>query len=222
MTDWQPHGAQLARGALAQGHGATLLVCGGPAAGPGEPLFLQDHGGRPTFVCGDASPLVGHLGEAALLRLAVPERPELTVVLGGRLRALRRGGCARHRTALFITLDLEQIVLREEFVGRRPCARVTVPVEAYLGALDGSLSDFAADVVEHTNRCHQPELRRHVADRTGRALGDIAGVSLVRIDAEGCLLCWIDGDGSHTLRVYFDEPAHTPEQLRQTLHHHLR
>lgn len=220
MTDWQPHGAELARSALTEGRGATLLVCGGPAAEAGEPLFLQDHGGRPTFVCGDDSPLVDHLGEAALLRLAVPERPELTAVLGGRLRALRRGTCQRHRGTQLITLDLEQIVLREDR-GERRCARATIPVESYWRAGSGLLSHYAADVIEHTNRHHQHELRRHVADRTGIDIGDIAGVSLVAIDPIGCVLDWIDSDGSHTLHVRFDEPATTPELLRQTLHQYL-
>ncbi len=215
-TDVGPQAARLAREALAEGRDATLLLRGEEVAEGDAPLYLQDRQGCPTFVCTRTCSLLAHAGQAALLRLAAPGNPQLTVVIGGRIRAVGRPGRAEHR---LVELDVEQVVVHDSRGRARP---IVVPLETYRQADPKPPCRFISQTVEHTNERHLHELRRLVARHTGRPAKDIAGASLVTIDWRGCTLMWIDEDGAHTLRLPFEAPATNAATLRRELHRQLR
>lgn len=103
--------AHLARKALAEGWDCTLLVSQACSEQSEAPVTLQDHEGHPIFICTESSPVVAMAGQAALLRFEVPQRPEVHVVLGGRLRLQGdRRRCCRHGAVRQVALELEQVV----------------------------------------------------------------------------------------------------------------
>ncbi len=215
-TDVGPQAARLAREALAEGRDATLLLRGDVVAEGDAPLYLHDRQGCPTFVCTQDCSLLRHAGQAALLRLAVPANPQLTVVLGGRIQAAAQPGCTEH---LLVELDVEQVVIHDAPGRGRP---IVVPLETYHRADPTPPCRFIAQTVEHTNERHLHELRRLVARRTGRPPKEIAAASLVTVDWHGCTMMWIDADGAHTLRLPFGATATDAATLRRELHRQLR
>lgn len=193
-------------------------------------LEMQDHGGRPLFACpADAALAVAATdGRGALLTLhsglgrpGSPDR-EATLTLSGRLEATGLEECE------CCTEVLMRVLLRLDFAllsrdGQEPEeARIRVPLAAFTSPAHDLNRGFLQRSVEHANQCHQDELRRAVAARTGTRLGDVVGVHLTGLRPDGVVLQWVDTTGSHESELRFPRAARTTpdlgELLREELH----
>lgn len=193
-------------------------------------LEMQDHGGQPLFACpADAALAIAAIdGRGALLTLhsglgrpGSPDR-EATLVLSGRLEA---GGleecacCTEVRMRVALRLDFA-LLAREGHPPEGP--RTRVPLAAFTSAAHDLNRGFLQRSAEHANQCHQDELRRAVATRTGTRLGDVVGVQLGGLRRDGVVLQWVDTTGSHECELSFPRAAHDApdlgELLREELH----
>ncbi|HWI42979.1 MAG TPA: hypothetical protein VNS81_05130 [Nocardioides sp.] len=85
-------------------------------------------------------------------------------------------------------------------------------------SLDVSFLQRSAD---HANRCHQRELRHAVATTTATRPGDVIGVQLVGLRADGVEIQWVDRTGAHARSLRFRRTAHTPHELAELLREEL-
>ncbi len=192
-------------------------------------LEMQEHGGRPLFSCpADAALAVAATdGRGALLTLhsglgrpGSPER-DATLTLSGRLEA---GGleecacCAEVRMRVVLHLDFALLARP----GHGPEeARLRVPLAAFTSPAHELNRGFLQRSTEHANQCHQDELRRAVATRTGTRLGEVVGVQLTDLSAAGVVLQWVDVSGSHQAELRFGHPARTAPELGELLRSQL-
>lgn len=201
-------------------------------------LEMQDDGGLPTFSCpADAALAVAatdRRGALLTLRSGLG-RPgsadrEATLTLSGRLEASGLEECeccAEVRMRILLQLDFA-VLAREneqsaEQSGEQSCgqARLRVPLHAFASRDHDLNRGFLQRAVEHANHCHQDELRRAIATRTSTRLGDVLGVHLADLRADGVVLQWVDPTGSHQSVLHFPRPAASTAELGELLRSEL-
>jgi hypothetical protein len=215
--------ARRARDALARAGSVTLLIDGVGAAVDSSTVLLHDDGGRPTFVCpaGSTVAVAAQHGRPAVLRIPVPDSDRaVSVAVAGWLARIGRDEVDGDPVDV-VGLEPASVLVEFADPDGRPADRVSVPLELYRSAGRDDVDDRAARLVAHTNAAHQNELREFVAGHTGTAPGEIAGVALTELGAEGTELRWVSRHGSHLLRLRFPRRAETAielaEQLQTTL-----
>lgn len=224
--------AAAARSILACPADVHLVVDGvdDVTAGLGDAhLEMQDHGGRPLFACpADAALAIAATdGRGALLtlhsglgRAGSPDR-EATLTLSGRLEATGLEECeccTEIRMRVLLRLDFALLSRAGQGPGE---ARIRVPLAAFASAAHDLNRGFLQRSVEHANRCHQDELRRAIASRTGTRLGDVVGVHLTGLRPDGVVLQWVDTTGSRESRLAFPRPARSTSDLGELLREEL-
>ncbi|MDR7251088.1 hypothetical protein J2X46_000060 [Nocardioides sp. BE266] len=139
----------------------------------------------------------------------------LTLLLHGRL-AVRDSGCAccgdprslvaleltdvtLHRDALAIPVDLAQFRDRRHVLN-----------EGYLQR-----------TAEHANDAHELELRSAMAATFGLPIQSLLAASLLRVEATGVDVSWLDAAGAHTERLDFLRTVSSPQELGAALRSHL-
>lgn len=192
-------------------------------------LEMQEHEGRPVFSCpADAALAVAATdGRGALLTLhSGLGRPgstdrEATLTLSGRLEAAGLEECeccSEIRMRVLLRLDFALLARP----GHGPDeARIRVPLAAFTAPGLELNRGFLQRSTEHANHCHQDELRRAIATRTGTRLGEVVGVQLTGLSASGVLLQWVDVSGSHQAELRFPRPARTAPELGELLRSEL-
>lgn len=225
--------AAAARSILACPADVHLVVDGvdDVTAGLGDAhLEMQDHGGRPLFACpADAALAVAATdGRGALLTLhsglgrpGSPDR-DATLTLSGRLEATGLEECeCCTEVRMRILLRLDFALLSREGHGPDE-ARLRVPLAAFTSTAHDLNRGFLQRSVEHANQCHQDELRRAVATRTGTRLGDVVGVHLAGLRPDGVVLQWVYTTCAHESELTFPRSASKApdlgELLREELH----
>jgi Protein of unknown function (DUF2470) len=211
-----PQLALQARTALADARSVTLLIEGvGRVPANSASVLLHDNDGLPTFLCDPGSPVTpaARRGCAAMLSVPVRDhRQQLTVLVCGRLARLGAEEVDGVQVDV-VGLEPDQVVVECDDPSRPNVLQYCVPLELYRRATPDPLVGCAARIIQHTNESHQDDLRRCVALRMGVCVDEIAGVTLAALDADGARLQWVDGAGSHTLRLGFPLRATTPPQL---------
>ncbi|HWJ10507.1 MAG TPA: hypothetical protein VNS46_14100 [Nocardioides sp.] len=192
-------------------------------------LEMQDQGGRPLFSCpADAALAVAATdGRGALLtlhsglgRAGTPDR-DATLTLSGRLEATGLEECAcctEVRMRVLLRLDFALLARGSQPPGD---ARIRVPLAAFTSSDHDLNRGFLQRSVEHANQCHQDELRRAVASRTGTRLGDVVGVHLAGLRPDGVVLQWVDTTGAHQSELHFPRAAHSAPDLGELLRSEL-
>lgn len=202
------------------------------AATGGQPLEMQDHGGRPVFVCSPGSALAQAATEqrGALLTLdSGLGRPysaerDATLTLSGRLEVVGTDLCpccdeVRQRVA--IALDFA-VLTRTSLPADTPEGiRVRVPLAAFTSAEHDLNRGLLQRSAEHANLSHQDELRRAVATRTDTRLGDVVGVHLTDLTPDHVVLQWVDTTGSHEATLSFPRTALSAYELGEMLRNEL-
>lgn len=227
--------AAAARSILACPHEVQLVVDGIDDVTAGLEqmgLEMQDHSGRPILSCPTDSPLAFAATDrrGALLTLASglgpdgsPDR-DATLTLSGRLEALgleECGCCEEIRMRVAIVLDFV-LLSRPSAPDDAPAeTRVRVPINAFTSPAHDLNRGFLQRSVEHANLCHQDELRRAVAAMTQTRLGDIIGVHLVDLRADGVVLQWVDLSGAHSTDLRFRRTATSTQELGELLRSEL-
>jgi hypothetical protein len=192
-------------------------------------LEMQDHGGRPLFSCpADAALAIAATdGRGALLTLhSGLGRPgsadrDATLTLSGRLEATRLEECeccTEVRMRVLLRLDFALLARGEQAPEE---TRIRVPLAAFTSAAHDLNRGFLQRSVEHANQCHQDELRRAVATRTGTRLGDVVGVQLAGLRPDGVVLQWVDPTGSHQSELRFPGVARSAPELGELLRSEL-
>lgn len=188
-------------------------------------LAMQDHSGQPVFTCpvDAALALAATDRRGALLTLdSGLGRPgtadrEATLTLSGRLEAggLEECECCSD-VRMQVVLHLDFALLARSAPGAED-ARIRVPLTAFNSPVHDLNRGFLQRSVEHTNQCHQAELRRAISTRTGTRLGEVVGVHLSGLRADGVVLRWVDLTGSHESRLRFPRAAGTANELGDLL-----
>jgi hypothetical protein len=192
-------------------------------------LEMQDHGGRPVFACpADAALAIAATdGRGALLtlhsglgRAGSPDR-DATLTLSGRLEAAGLEECeCCTEVRMRVLLHLDFALLARQGDGPDH-ARIRVPLTAFTSRAHDLNRGFLQRSTEHANHCHQDELRRAVATRTGTRLGEVVGVHLADLRANGVVLQWVDPTGSHEAELTFPRAAHSAQDLGELLRSEL-
>lgn len=180
-------------------------------------LGMQDHAGRPVFSCPSDSALAIAATDrrGALLTIASglgrpgsPDR-EASLTLSGRLEATALEECTCcEAERMRVSLHLDYALLSPGST-----SHVRVPLCAFASREHDVNRGFLQRLAEHANRWHQPELRRAVASISETRLGDVIGVQMVDLRADGVELQWVDGSGAHRSDRHFPRAAYSPEQL---------
>lgn len=219
--------AAAARSILACPHEVQLVVDGIDDIDDGL-LEMQDHGGRPVLTCPAGSPLAQAAAErrGALLTASSglgaagsPDR-DATVTLSGRLDALGLEQCTCcDEVRMRVGLDLDFVLLQRCSAPADAPAetRVRVPLSAFTDPAHDLNRGFLQRSTEHANLCHQDELRRAVSAMTQTRLGDVVGVHLVDLRADGVSLQWVDPTGAHRTELRFGGRATTAQELGDLL-----
>lgn len=235
-TDRDSHRlAAAARSILACPEDVALVVDGVAdlAAGSANHLEMRDQDGRPVFSCLADTPLAlaAHDGRGAVLTLrsglgrpGSPDR-EARLILSGRLEAAGMEECpCCSEVRLRVGMHLDFVLLaRDSEPSQVPAARqVRVPLSAFGSRAHDLNRGFLQRSVEHTNLCHQDELRRAIATRTDTRLGDVLGVHLTDLRTDRVVLQWVDLSGAHQTDLTFPRAAtgtaDLGELLRSELH----
>ena len=74
---------------------------------------------------------------------------------------------------------------------------------------------------EHANEAHELELRAATASTFGVPLQSLLAASLLRVDASGVDVSWLDDAGGHTERLDFLRTVSSPQELGAALRSHL-
>lgn len=186
-------------------------------------LALDDRDGTPSFLCLPGGVLAAAAAEQRRVLLSVSSglRPAAEwdlLTLAGGLRLVSSESCD---------------------CCREPRERVVVDVTfAVLSRGDGSdrfrvdLDEFRAPEhrlnrgylqrsAQHAEDHHQDELRRAVAALTSTRPGDVLGVRLSSLSADGAEVTWVDRDGAHQRRLPFPHAARSTEELGRLLRSQL-
>lgn len=185
-------------------------------------LGLQDKNGVPTLLCLPG----GLLADAArssrnvLLTLRSGLRDATgwdTLALAGSLRSTGHEACeccddVRERVVVDVTFVLLLRTHDGETVDRH-----RVPLAEFRSGAHELNAGYLQRSAEHAAVCHQDELRRAVAARTGARPASIIGAQLTSLAPEGVRLEWVDGDGAHSATLVFPRPARTADELGELL-----
>jgi len=240
--------AAAARSILACPRDVQLVVDGidDVTAGLDEDrLEMQDHGGRPVFSCPADSALAVAATDrrGALLTLGSglgaagsPDR-DATLTLSGRLEAAGLEQCeCCDEVRMRIALHLDFVLLTRTgppvpggpgvaggpgMAGGPDAVRIRVPLGAFTSPDHDLNRGFLQRSTEHANLCHQDELRRAIATLTQTRLGEVLGVHLTGLRADGVTLQWVDPTGAHLTALRFPHPAGSPQELGELLRSEL-
>lgn len=196
-------------------------------------LEMQDQGGRPVFSCLTDAPLAlaAHDGRGAVLTLrsglgrpGTPER-EATLILSGRLESTGLEECpccTEVRLRVGMHLDFVLLTRDQDPSPTAPVSpRVRVPLSAFGSRAHDLNRGFFQRSVEHTNLCHQDELRRAIATRTHTRLGEVVGVHLTDLGPDRVVLQWVDLTGAHQVDLTFPRAATSAADLGELLRSEL-
>lgn len=197
-----------------------------------ERLEMQDHGGRPVFTCPADSMLALAATDrrGALLTLHSGLGPtgssdrDASLILSGRLEA---GGleechcCSEVRMRVSLHLDFALLTRGTDPDSAPEGSRIRVPLGAFASRAHDINRGFLQRSIEHANLCHQDELRRAIATRTNTRLGEVVGVHLADLRADGVELQWVDITGAHSAELDFGTVATSAHELGDLLRNEL-
>ncbi|GAA1544193.1 hypothetical protein [Nocardioides humi] len=227
--------AAAARSILACPHEVQLVVDGIDDVSGGleeTGLEMQDHGGRPLLSCPADSALAVAATDrrGALLTLTSglgadgsPDR-DATLTLSGRLEAVGLEQCeCCDEIRMRVSLQLDFVLLARASAPEDAPegTRVRVPLGAFASHEHELNRGFLQRSTEHANLCHQDELRRAVSAMTQTRLGEVVGVHLTELSAEGVVLQWVDLTGAHSAELRFPHPAGSAHELGDLLRSEL-
>ena len=185
--------AELARTALARAEVATLISRGrGPSADALAVVNVQDSpDGRPLVQLERTSPMVRRLAACpvATISIAAPD-PFVALQLTGPAMACK--GASKGLRGFRLSLLSARFVARSKVV--------PVPLGAFHAAAPDPLWPHAAEVLDHLEQAHAPEL---VACARAHGLPHAQAVVPRAIDRYGLELALITGIGVSTLRLPF-------------------
>ncbi len=227
--------AAAARSILACPRDVQLVVDGidDITAGLAEAhLEMQDHGGRPVFSCpaGSALAVAATDRRGALLTLSSglgrdgSEDRDATLTLSGRLEATGLEEChccTEVRMRVSLHLDFALLSRTSAPPSAPEGTRIRVPLGAFGSRAHDLNRGFLQRSMEHANHCHQDELRRAVAALSQTRLGEVVGVHLTNLTADGVELQWVDLLGAHATVLRFPHAASTTEELGELLRSEL-
>lgn len=218
----------------ARGRLARTVVSG---AGRGE---LSVAGTTPGISCViidlDGEPLLAvptdHVAVAAgragrLARLDLTSSAAEQVSLAGRLtlanpaQALAEAGDWEGRVIAACLRDGAQLVrftVETVTLGRADALRRhVVSLDDYAMAEPDLVSAHSPRITEHLNHAHTAQLRHAAAHLLGKTTDGIIGARLADLDAHGVELWGIDDAGAHCIRLVFERPASSVEDLVDVL-----
>ena len=219
--------AAAARSILSCPQDVQLVVDGidDPAGGLDQSgLEMQDHDGRPVLSCPAGSVLAmaaaDHRGAVLTVSSGLgadgsPDR-EARLCLSGRLQAMGVEQCeCCDEIRMRIGIDLDFILLDQTSAPADAPeeTRVRVPIPAFISHHHDLNRGFLQRSAEHANQCHQDELRHAVSTLTHTRLGDVLGVQLSSLRADGVELTWVDTSGAHRADLHFPRPASNTHEL---------
>lgn len=194
-----------------------------------ERLVMDDVDGQPIFSCAIDSPLVSaaRAGRSAVLTidsgLGAPGSParRATVNLAGRLILMATDGCeCCGEPTQQVAIELNFVLLSRQRAGRRD-EQLRAPLAEFRSPAHRLNPGYLQRAAEHANRCHQDELRHAIAHTAGLRVGDIGGVGLTRLRADGVQITWVDVHGANRRELAFSSTATTPRQLGDLLRREL-
>lgn len=139
----------------------------------------------------------------------------LDLFLQGRL-ARRGAGCSCcGDPRSLVALEVSRVTL---FRDDRP---VPVDVARYRDRELVLNPGYLQRTAEHANEAHEQELRAAMASTFGVPLQSLLAASLLRVDASGVDVSWLDTAGGHTERLDFLRTVSSPQELGTALRSHL-
>lgn len=216
--------AQLARSVLSCPESITLRVDEEREALMGEPYDVTcDVHGSPVFSASAGSALLAaaRSGAGGVVEVSsglgggVAADPRLDLFLQGRLTQRGSGcQCCGDPRAL-VALEVSRVTL---FRDDRP-----VPVDIGLFRDRGHVLNpgYFQRTAEHANEAHELELRSAMASTFGVPLQSLLAASLLRVDASGVDVSWLDDVGGHSQRLDFLRTVSSPQELGAALRSHL-
>ncbi|PKH42801.1 hypothetical protein SAMN05192575_10376 [Nocardioides alpinus] len=216
--------ARLARSVLSCPDSITLRVDEQRDALTDEAYDVTcDVHGSPVFSASDASALLaaarsgagGVVEIGSGLGASGAGEPRTDLFLQGRLTQRGSGcQCCGDPRAL-VALEVSRVTL---FRDDRP-----VPVDVALFRDRGHVLNpgYLQRTAEHTNEAHELELRSAMASTFGLPLQSLLAASLLRVDAAGVDVSWLDDAGGHTQRLDFLRTVSSPQELGAALRSHL-
>jgi hypothetical protein len=187
-----------------------------------ERMGMQDAGGVPAFLCLPGGALAGAAteGRHALLTLrsGLREASEWDVLaLAGTLRSsgAEACGCCRD-TRERVVVDVTFVVLARS-AAERGAERRRVPLAEFRSPAHQLNAGYLQRAAEHAALCHQDELRRAVASRTGTRIAEVVGAQLTALTAGDARLEWVDTTGAHRATLPFSRTARSAEDLGDLL-----
>ena len=129
--------------------------------------------------------------------------------------------CSEIRMRVSLHLDFALLTRGSDPEAAPEAARFRVPLGAFASRAHDLNRGFLQRSVEHANLCHQDELRRAIATRTDTRLGEVLGVQLADLRADGVELQWVDTTGAHHACLDFGTAATTTHELGELLRDEL-
>lgn len=179
--------------------------------------------GSPVFSAAEGSALLAaaHSGAVGVVEVtsglggtATGDRC-LDLFLQGRLTQRGSGcQCCGDPRAL-IALEVSRVTL---FDDDRP---VPVDVAQFRDRRHVLNPGYLQRTAEHANEAHELELRTAMASTFGVPLPSLLAASLLRVDASGVDVSWLDTAGAHTERLDFLRTVRSPQELGAALRSHL-
>lgn len=191
-----------------------------------ERLALQDDGGVPTFLClpGGVLAEAATEGRSVLLTLRSGLREATgrdVLALAGSLESAGQETCGCCRDARERVVVDVRLVLLTRSDGDGPAERRRVPLADFRSPAHELNAGLLQRTVEHAQDCHQDELRRAVAARTGARPDAIIGAQLAALAPDGARLEWVDADGAHCATLAFPRRARSTQELGELLRSEL-
>lgn len=216
--------ARLARSVLSCPETITVRVSDDRDAVADEVYDVTcDVHGFPVFSASETSALLAaaRTGAVAVVEVTsgldplAADHRRLDLFLQGRL-AQRGSGCpCCGDPRALVALDVSRVTL---FRDDRP---VPVEVDRFRDRRHVLNPGYLQRAAEHANEAHEQELRAATASTFGVPLESLLAASLLRVDASGVVVSWLDTAGGHTERLDFLRPVASPQELGAALRSHL-
>lgn len=193
----------------------------------GAHLVMDDSDGYPVFACPTDSvlALAGMERRSALLTLGSgvgapgSATRQAGLTLAGRLETTGHEACeCCSEVRAVVTLHLNFVLLTR---GDDAGSQFRVPLGAFLAEEHALNRGYLQRSTEHTNSCHQDELRRAVSTTTDTRLASVIGVALSDLSPDGVTLSWVDTEGAHRRHLDFPRRATTAAELVELLRSEL-
>lgn len=179
--------------------------------------------GSPVLSASETSALLAAARAGSVAVVEVTSGLDRRLAEGGRLdlflqgRLEQRGAgcqCCGDPRAL-VALDVSRATL---FRDDRP---VPVDLHRYRDRAHVLNPGYLQRAAEHANEAHEQELRAATASTFGIPLESLLAASLLRVDASGVVVSWLDTAGGHTERLDFLRTVASPQELGAALRSHL-